>query len=38
MVAKKESFREVVTKVRTTPCDEVKAIDKWQFRIRTFSC
>jgi hypothetical protein len=25
-----------VTKAWSTPCDEVKDIDRWQFRVRTF--
>jgi ribosome-binding protein aMBF1 (putative translation factor) len=32
----KENFKEVVRKAWSTPCRETKAIDVWQFRVRTF--
>jgi hypothetical protein len=32
----KDSFNDIVTKAWSTPCDEKKDIDIWQFRVRTF--
>ena len=32
----KDSFRELVKKVWSTPCEERNSLDIWQFRIRLF--
>lgn len=36
MDPRKESFRKVIEKAWSMPCSELRNIDVWQFRVRTF--